>query len=79
MDRKAARQPAKGAASPRTVLVAQDTPEDRSAGDRHAPTLDRLFQASDHVDYATANPILAGAAPVLMLLGHLPVPRGSPA
>lgn len=71
MDRKAARQPAKRAATPRTILLAQDTPEGSSADDRRAPTLDRLFQASDHVDYATANPILAGAAPVLMLLGHL--------
>jgi type VI secretion system protein ImpK len=32
---------------------------------------DALLGASDGVDYGTANPIVAAAAPLLMLLGHL--------
>lgn len=33
--------------------------------------LDALLGAGDGVDYGTANPIVAAAAPLLMLLGHL--------
>ena len=70
LDPTAGHQPIKGAAAPRTML-AGDQPDDPITDHRRALTLDRLFEANDQVDYRTANPILAAAAPVLMLLGHL--------
>ena len=67
---KLVRRAGMGVAIARTML-ARDQPEGASTGDRRALTLDRLLEADDQVDYRTANPMLAGAAPVLMLLGHL--------
>ncbi|WP_192255984.1 type VI secretion system protein TssL, long form [Mesorhizobium caraganae] len=42
-----------------------------SAGTAGKTPWDVLLGASDGVDYGTANPIVAAAAPLLMLLGHL--------
>lgn len=42
-----------------------------SAGTAEKTPWDVLLGASDGVDYGTANPIVAAAAPLLMLLGHL--------
>lgn len=70
LDPRVGRRPIKGEAIPRTML-ARDQPDGPTVDRLRAPTLDRLFEANDQVDYRTANPMLAAAAPVLMLLGHL--------
>jgi type VI secretion system protein ImpK len=70
LDPTAGHPPIKGAAAARTVL-ARGQLGDPIVDHRRALTLDRLFEANEQVDYQTANPILAAAAPVLMLLGHL--------
>lgn len=70
LEPKVGRRPAIGAATPRTIL-AREQPDGPTVDDRRALTLDRLLEADDQVYCRTANPLLAGAAPVLMLLGHL--------
>lgn len=48
-----------------------DPPVHGSAGTAGKTPWDALLGASDAVDYGAANPIVAAAAPLLILLGHL--------
>ncbi|MGX9146895.1 type VI secretion system protein TssL, long form [Mesorhizobium sp. 128a] len=76
-DPNAGRQPPAQAEVTGTVIY-QGAPFTEASADPSFPAAavgktpwDALLGASDGIDYGTANPIVAAAAPLLMLLGHL--------
>lgn len=54
----------------RTVLADEQRPAQPSGGNRTL-SFDQLLEAGHRVEFVVGNPLLAAAAPILVLLGHL--------